>query len=71
MKNRIARDSHLMGVLVLFAVFLYANTLLNGFVYDDYAQATENPYVRDFRHLREIFTTTVWSFQGAWGTSNY
>src|SRR3984893_18027439 len=49
----------------------YANSLLNSFVYDDYFQIVENPYVHSFRHLREIFATTVWSFQGAQGVTNY
>src|SRR6202790_1990771 len=55
-----------------FLAFLpYANTLLNSFVYDDYFQIVENPYVHSFRYLREIFGTTVWSFQGAQGVTNY
>ena len=49
----------------------YANSLLNSFVYDDYFQIVENPYVHSFHYLREIFTTTVWSFQGAQGVTNY
>lgn len=57
--------------LLLLALLPYANTLRNGFVYDDFPQLVENPYVRNFHHLREIFTTTVWSFQGAQGVTNY
>ena len=49
----------------------YGNTLLNNFVYDDSFQVVENPYVHSFRYLKEIFTTTVWSFQGAQGFTNY
>ena len=30
-----------------------------------------NPYAHSFRYLRQIFTTSVWSFQGAQGVSNY
>ena len=47
------------------------NTLLASFVYDDNFQVVANPYVHSFRHLREIFTTTVWSFEGAAGVTNY
>jgi tetratricopeptide (TPR) repeat protein len=54
--------------LVAFLAFLsalpYVNTLRNGFVYDDTTQVLANPYIRNFRHLREIFTTTVWSYRG-------
>jgi tetratricopeptide (TPR) repeat protein len=58
-------------VLSVLAFLPYANTLLNGFVYDDNFQVVENPYVHSFRYLREIFGTTVWSFQGAQGVTNY
>jgi tetratricopeptide (TPR) repeat protein len=57
--------------LSILAFLPYANTLLNAFVYDDYFQVVENPYVHSFRYLREIFATTVWSFQGANGITNY
>jgi tetratricopeptide (TPR) repeat protein len=52
-------------------VLPYVNTLFNDFVYDDHFQIVQNPYVHSFRYLREIFTTTVWSFQGAQGVTNY
>jgi protein O-mannosyl-transferase len=58
-------------VLSVLAFLPYATTLLNSFVYDDYFQVVENPYVHSFRYLREIFGTTVWSFQGAQGVTNY
>jgi tetratricopeptide (TPR) repeat protein len=57
--------------LLLVALVTYGNTLLNGFVYDDYTQIVENPFVHNFRHLREIFTTSVGSFQGAEGILSY
>jgi tetratricopeptide (TPR) repeat protein len=40
-------------------------------VYDDNTQVLNNPYIQSFRHLREIFTTTVWSYVGAQGVTNY
>jgi len=52
------------------ATLPYLNIFFNGFVYDDDSQLLRNPYVRSFRHLKEIFTTNVWSFQGA-VVSNY
>src|SRR5579863_3055979 len=59
-------------LLLLFLAFLpYVNTLFNDFVYDDHFQVVDNPYVHSFRYLRQIFTTTVWSFQGAQGATNY
>ena len=46
------------------ATLPYLNILFNGFVYDDDTQVMQNPYVRSFRYLKEIFTTNVWSFSG-------
>jgi protein O-mannosyl-transferase len=58
-------------LLLLLSALPYANTLFSDFVYDDVDQVTNNPYVHSFHHLREIFTSTVWSFQGAQGVTNY
>jgi len=65
------REAVTFLILFLLAFLPYLNTLLSGFVYDDNFQVVENPYVHSFKHLREIFTTTVWSFQGASGVTNY
>lgn len=61
----------LVAALVLTAVLPYLNVLAHGFVYDDHTQVLNNPYIQDFRHLREIFSTTVWSYVGAQGVTNY
>ena len=59
-------------VLVTIAVLPYLNSLRNGFVYDDFEQVLINPYIRNFQHLPEIFTSSVWSFMGDFrGSSNY
>jgi tetratricopeptide (TPR) repeat protein len=60
-----------MAALGLFAFLPYLNTLWNDFVYDDVTQVTANPYIVGFHHLREILTTPVWSFLGAYGAHNY
>ena len=65
------RQTVIFLVLSLLAVLPYVSTLFGSFVYDDQLQIVENPYVHSFWHLREIFGTTVWSFQGAQGVSNY
>src|SRR5215831_2612731 len=61
----------LVLVLAVCALAPYANTLLNGFVYDDNTQVMNNPYIQNFHHLKEIFTTTVWSYVGTQGVTNY
>lgn len=60
-------------VITLFicAIACYANTLTNAFVYDDDQQILQNPYVKSWNYLPEIFTTNVWSFVGAAGSTNY
>ena len=65
------REAIIALLLLLLAVLPYVNTLLGSFVYDDHFQIVENPYVHSFRYLRQIFGTTVWSFQGAQGVTNY
>jgi Tfp pilus assembly protein PilF len=59
-----------LGVLLL-AAALYASTLTNGFVYDDWEQILQNPNVQSFRHLEQILTRPVWSFRGEELRSNY
>ena len=59
-------------ILVALALLPYLKSLRNGFVYDDFDQVLANPYLRNFHHLREIFTSSVWSFMGDFrGSSNY
>ena len=72
-KKSLKDDREALKFLALFllACLPYANTLFASFVYDDHYQIVENPYVHSFRYLPKIFGTTVWSFQGAQGTTNY
>ncbi len=59
-------------VLIVVSLLPYLYSLRNDFVYDDIDQVLVNPYLRDFHHLREIFTTSVWSFVGDFrGSTNY
>jgi protein O-mannosyl-transferase len=66
------RHVALMAALTGIAALPYLNSLSNGFVYDDNTQLLANPYLRSFHYLRQIFTTSVWSFQtGAARVTNY
>jgi tetratricopeptide (TPR) repeat protein len=60
-----------LALLLVCAFLVYANTLVSGFVYDDHFQIEGNPYVHSFRYIGRIFSTTVWSFQGTEGQTNY
>jgi protein O-mannosyl-transferase len=64
-------DTLLVAVLLLGATLPYINTLFNGFVYDDNRQVLDNPYLKSFHYLPNVLGTTVWSFVGAQGVSNY
>jgi tetratricopeptide (TPR) repeat protein len=65
------RRSTALGAVLFLALLVYGNTLLNGFVYDDHSQVQTNPYVQSFKYIDKIFTTTVWSFRGLEGQTNY
>jgi len=62
-----------LTVLLLLAILPYAGILRNDFayIYDDKAQVIDNPYVHSFGHLREVLTTTVWSFKDTHAPTNY
>jgi tetratricopeptide (TPR) repeat protein len=62
-----------LAVLLLLAILPYAGILRNDFayIYDDKAQIIDNPYVHSFGHLREVLTTTVWSFKDTHTPTNY
>jgi Tfp pilus assembly protein PilF len=61
-----------LASLAVLAVLPYLNSLSNGFVFDDWQQVVHNPYIRNFQHLRQIFTTGVWSYRtGFAAVSNY
>lgn len=44
------------------ALLAYANTLLNGFAFDDAEQILNNPWLTDVRYLGRILTSNVWAF---------
>jgi tetratricopeptide (TPR) repeat protein len=64
-------DVLLPALLAVLAALPYLNTLHNLFVYDDTIQVVNNPYLQNFHHLKEIFTTPVWSFLGGDYSHNY
>jgi tetratricopeptide (TPR) repeat protein len=61
----------LISLLIFISLLCYGNTLRNGFVYDDDQQILQNPYVKSWHYLPQIFGTTVWSFVGQAGATNY
>src|SRR5271169_319217 len=61
----------LLALLLLLAILPYANTLQNGFVYDDNNEVLTNPYIRSFSHVGEIFSTRILAHLGSRGATNY
>jgi tetratricopeptide (TPR) repeat protein len=57
-------------ILVAVSMTAYFNTTSNGFVYDDRFQVIQNPWIRDFRHIPEMFSKRVWGFTPG-GHSDY
>ena len=56
--------------LAVFGILLYANTLLNGFVYDDYAIIVENKFIQDtLTNLPAFFSQSY--FKVAAGEASY
>jgi tetratricopeptide (TPR) repeat protein len=70
-RSILSTDVLLLAFLVALAALPYLNTLHNLFVYDDTHQVVNNPYLQNFHHLKEIFTTPVWSFLGGDFSHNY
>jgi len=51
------------AAIVALAFVLYLNILPNSFIFDDWQQLFENPYLRQADGLKRIFTTNVWAFE--------
>jgi protein O-mannosyl-transferase len=64
-------ESTSIALLFLLSVGCYLNTLMNAFVYDDELQILQNPYIKSWHYLPAILRTTVWSFIGSVGDTNY
>jgi tetratricopeptide (TPR) repeat protein len=70
-RSKVSSDQWLIALLILLAVACYGNSLFNSFVYDDEQQILQNPYVKSWHYLPQIFGSTVWSFVGVAGVTNY
>ena len=66
-----ARRGMLLGGLLLLTFLLYANTIFNGFVYDDHSQIETNPYVHSFHYLGKLFGTSLLAQQGKQAPPNF
>ncbi len=60
-----------MFLLFAFACVVYIAATGHGFVVDDHLLLVENPYVKSFHYLGQIFSKDFWSFRGLGGNSNF
>ena len=51
------------AAIVLLVLVLYLNILPNTFIFDDWQQIFENPYLRQAGGIQKIFTSNVWAFE--------
>ncbi len=56
-------------IIAIIAVGIYANTLSNGFVYDDNALVLENRWITSLKYIPEIFFSSSWGFEEGYGTT--
>jgi tetratricopeptide (TPR) repeat protein len=60
------------AIIILAVSFgVYLNALFNGFVYDDEFLLLQNPWLRDARHIPEIFLSDMWAFRLKEATNYY
>jgi tetratricopeptide (TPR) repeat protein len=60
-----------LAIILAVSFGVYFNALFNGFVYDDRYLILQNPWIRDARHIPDIFLTNIWAFQGEGASSYY
>jgi Tfp pilus assembly protein PilF len=65
------KRSWLLGGFLLLSFLLYANSVVNGFVYDDHSQIERNPYVHSFAYIGKIFGSSLLAQQGKQAAPNF
>lgn len=54
------RGACMVGMLTLFVLVAYANSLTNGFVFDDVFIIEKNPLVKGLEHIPDLLLTEYW-----------
>jgi len=73
-RNRLAMDRPLVAAFIglcILSLAVTANTLNNGFVYDDAWQVVGNAWIRDAHFIPEILMSDVWRFDEHLQSSYY
>jgi len=61
----------LLGGLLALSFLVYANCVLNGFVFDDHSQIEHNPWVHSFKYTGKLFGTSLLAQQGKQAAPNF
>ncbi|HXH50609.1 MAG TPA: tetratricopeptide repeat protein [Terriglobia bacterium] len=70
LSERIGKHRLLAGAILASVTFVvFSGSLANGFVYDDNPQILQNAFILNSSLWKQIFTGSVWSFQG--GKTNF
>jgi tetratricopeptide (TPR) repeat protein len=59
-----SKRATVLGCLLLLAFLIYANSLTNGFVYDDHSLIEHNPYVHSLENIPKLFSTSSLAYLG-------
>ncbi len=62
MNKRDAFRTSAILIIIAAGLAVYLNTFVNGFVWDDEFLIVKNEFIRDFAHLKDIFTNDVHRF---------
>lgn len=63
--------SALIAMILIFGFLVYANSLTNGFIWDDEEQVVKNPFIKSGKNLPAIFSGSTFSSGGAGLTGWY
>lgn len=65
------QDRFSLAAVLLLTTVTYLGTLRFGFVYDDFQQILSNPFVKSWRYVPQLFTSSVWKQLLPFDPGNY
>ena len=71
--SRIAalREKYIVRILLLVTALTYVGTIRFDFVYDDFPQIVNNPFLRAWRYAPQYFISSVWKQMAPGAVGNY
>jgi protein O-mannosyl-transferase len=65
------REKYIVRILLLVTAVTYAGTIRFEFVYDDFPQILNNPFLRAWRYAPQYFVSSVWKHMAPTSPGNY